>query len=219
MLRQYELVDLVKSYDPDADEDALNRAYVFAMKKHGAQLRASGDPYYSHPVEVAGILTKFKLDCASVIAGLLHDTVEDTAFEKSDIEKNFGTEVAELVDGVTKLSRINFNSKEEQQAENGHQQQCRQVYTEQISNSFQIFFQICRHSGSIFLWGEAGNGRERCPTAFLLCRNKRTTAFSIRKSSFFYSKSASPAARIGKCPPGERDSVKPGSQNEGFVPG
>lgn len=62
MLRQYELVDLVKSYDPDADEDALNRAYVFAMKKHGAQLRASGDPYYSHPVEVAGILTKFKLD-------------------------------------------------------------------------------------------------------------------------------------------------------------
>ena len=70
MLRQYELVDLVKSYDPDADEDALNRAYVFAMKKHGAQLRASGDPYYSHPVEVAGILTKFKLDCASVIAGL-----------------------------------------------------------------------------------------------------------------------------------------------------
>ena len=68
MLRQYELVDLVKSYDPDADEDALNRAYVFAMKKHGAQLRASGDPYYSHPVEVAGILTKFKLDCASVIA-------------------------------------------------------------------------------------------------------------------------------------------------------
>ena len=71
MLRQYELVDLVKSYDPDADEDALNRAYVFAMKKHGAQLRASGDPYYSHPVEVAGILTKFKLDSASIIAGLL----------------------------------------------------------------------------------------------------------------------------------------------------
>ena len=67
MLRQYELVDLVKSYDPDADEDALNRAYVFAMKKHGAQLRTSGDPYYSHPVEVAGILTKFKLDSVSII--------------------------------------------------------------------------------------------------------------------------------------------------------
>ena len=78
MLRQYELVDLVKSYDPDADEDALNKAYVFAMKKHGAQLRASGDPYYSHPVEVAGILTKFKLDSSSIVAGLLHDTVEDT---------------------------------------------------------------------------------------------------------------------------------------------
>ena len=78
MLRQYELVDLVKSYDPNADEDALNRAYVFAMKKHGAQLRTSGDPYYSHPIEVAGILTKFRLDCNSIIAGLLHDTVEDT---------------------------------------------------------------------------------------------------------------------------------------------
>ena len=78
MLRQYELVELVKSYDPDADEDALNRAYVFAMKKHGAQLRESGDPYYSHPIEVAGILTKFKLDSASIIAALLHDTVEDT---------------------------------------------------------------------------------------------------------------------------------------------
>ena len=75
MLRQYELVDLVKSYDPEADEDALNRAYVFAMKKHGGQLRTSGDPYYSHPIEVAGILTKFKLDSASIIAGLLHDTV------------------------------------------------------------------------------------------------------------------------------------------------
>ena len=78
MLRQYELVDLVKSYDPNANEDALNRAYVFAMKKHGAQLRTSGDPYYSHPIEVAGILTKFRLDCNSIIAGLLHDTVEDT---------------------------------------------------------------------------------------------------------------------------------------------
>ena len=74
MLRQYELVDLVKSYDPYADEDALNRAYVFALKKHGSQLRTSGDPYYSHPIEVAGILTKFKLDSASIIAALLHDT-------------------------------------------------------------------------------------------------------------------------------------------------
>ena len=71
MLRQYELVDFVKSYDPYADEDALNRAYVFALKKHGSQLRTSGDPYYSHPIEVAGILTKYRLDCSTIIAALL----------------------------------------------------------------------------------------------------------------------------------------------------
>lgn len=106
MLRQYELVDLVKSYDKDADEDALNRAYVFAMKKHGAQLRASGDPYYSHPVEVAGILTKFKLDSASIIAGLLHDTVEDTDTTVEEVKNLFGEQVAQLVDGLTKLAMI-----------------------------------------------------------------------------------------------------------------
>ncbi len=118
MLRQYELVDLVKSYDPDADEDALNRAYVFAMKKHGAQLRASGDPYYSHPVEVAGILTKFKLDCASIIAGLLHDTVEDTDTTIEEIKSLFGDQVALIVDGVTKLAMIEQKSANKKQAEN-----------------------------------------------------------------------------------------------------
>ena len=118
MLRQYELVDLVKSYDPDADEDALNRAYVFAMKKHGAQLRASGDPYYSHPVEVAGILTKFKLDCASIIAGLLHDTVEDTDTTLDEIKSLFGEQVAQIVDGVTKLAMIEQKSANKKQAEN-----------------------------------------------------------------------------------------------------
>lgn len=118
MLRQYELVDLVKSYDPDADEDALNRAYVFAMKKHGAQLRASGDPYYSHPVEVAGILTKFKLDCASIIAGLLHDTVEDTDTTIEEIKNLFGDQVAQIVDGVTKLAMIEQKSANKKQAEN-----------------------------------------------------------------------------------------------------
>ena len=118
MLRQYELVDLVKSYDPDADEDALNRAYVFAMKKHGAQLRASGDPYYSHPVEVAGILTKFKLDCASIIAGLLHDTVEDTDTTIEEIKNLFGDQVALIVDGVTKLAMIEQKSANKKQAEN-----------------------------------------------------------------------------------------------------
>ena len=118
MLRQYELVDLVKSYDPDADEDALNRAYVFAMKKHGAQLRESGDPYYSHPVEVAGILTKFKLDSASIIAGLLHDTVEDTDTTVEEIRSLFGDQVAQLVDGLTKLAMIEQKSANNKQAEN-----------------------------------------------------------------------------------------------------
>ena len=118
MLRQYELVELVKSYDPDADEDALNRAYVFAMKKHGAQLRASGDPYYSHPVEVAGILTKFKLDSSSIIAGLLHDTVEDTDTTIDEIRSLFGDQVAQLVDGLTKLAMIELKSKNDKQAEN-----------------------------------------------------------------------------------------------------
>ena len=118
MLRQYELVDLVKSYDKDADEDALNRAYVFAMKKHGAQLRASGDPYYSHPVEVAGILTKFKLDSDSIIAGLLHDTVEDTDTTVEEIKGLFGEQVAQLVDGLTKLAMIEQKSADKKQAEN-----------------------------------------------------------------------------------------------------
>ena len=118
MLRQYELVELVKSYDPDADEDALNRAYVFAMKKHGAQLRASGDPYYSHPVEVAGILTKFKLDSNSVIAGLLHDTVEDTDTTIEEVRSLFGDQVAALVDGLTKLAMIEQKSIYTKQAEN-----------------------------------------------------------------------------------------------------
>ena len=118
MLRQYELVDLVKSYDPDADEDALNRAYVFAMKKHGAQLRTSGDPYYSHPVEVAGIVTKFKLDSVSIIAGLLHDTVEDTDTTVEEVRELFGDQVAQIVDGLTKLAKIEQKSANNKQAEN-----------------------------------------------------------------------------------------------------
>ena len=118
MLRQYELVELVKSYDPDADEDALNRAYVFAMKKHGAQLRESGDPYYSHPIEVAGILTKFKLDSASIIAALLHDTVEDTDTTVEEVRQLFGDQVASLVDGLTKLAMIELKSTNSKQAEN-----------------------------------------------------------------------------------------------------
>ena len=89
MIRQYELVERVKSYDPSADEDMLNRAYVFSMKAHGAQLRASGDPYFSHPIEVAGILTQMKLDSASIVTALLHDTVEDTVATLEDIQRLF----------------------------------------------------------------------------------------------------------------------------------
>ncbi|MBC6439580.1 MAG: bifunctional (p)ppGpp synthetase/guanosine-3',5'-bis(diphosphate) 3'-pyrophosphohydrolase [Rhodospirillales bacterium] len=118
MLRQFELVERVKHYDTTADEDALNRAYVFAMMAHGTQTRASGDPYYSHPVEVAGILADMKLDGSSIITGLLHDTVEDTDTTLDDISGQFGDQVAQLVDGVTKLSRIELQSEDSRQAEN-----------------------------------------------------------------------------------------------------
>jgi GTP diphosphokinase / guanosine-3',5'-bis(diphosphate) 3'-diphosphatase len=118
VMRQFELVERVKAYDPSVDEDALNRAYVFSMKAHGAQLRASGDPYFSHPVEVAGILSGMKLDSASIVTGLLHDTVEDTLATLEAIEKLFGPEIARLVDGVTKLSRLELQSDHTKQAEN-----------------------------------------------------------------------------------------------------
>ena len=118
MMRQYELVEQIKTYDPGADEDALNRAYVYSMKAHGNQLRASGDPYFSHPVEVAGLLCDKKLDSSSIITGLLHDTVEDTDATVEDIESLFGAEIAQLVDGVTKLSQLEHQSDENKQAEN-----------------------------------------------------------------------------------------------------
>jgi guanosine-3',5'-bis(diphosphate) 3'-pyrophosphohydrolase len=118
MLRQYELVERIKSYDPDVDEDLVNRAYVYAMKKHGSQQRASGDPYFSHPLEVAGILTDMKLDAASVITALLHDTVEDTDATIEEIERLFGRDIARLVDGVTKLTKIELQNPESKQAEN-----------------------------------------------------------------------------------------------------
>ena len=118
MIRQYELVERVKAYDPSTDEEALNRAYVFSMKAHGSQTRASGDPYFSHPLEVAGILTDMRLDHSTIITALLHDTVEDTNATVPDIKTLFGSEVASLVDGVTKLSRIDLQSDSSKQAEN-----------------------------------------------------------------------------------------------------
>jgi GTP pyrophosphokinase len=118
MMRQFQLVEKVRGYDPGADENALNRAYVFSMKAHGSQQRASGDPYFSHPVEVAGILSEKKLDTASIVTGLLHDTVEDTVATLEDIERLFGDEVSRLVDGVTKLGQLELQSDQTKQAEN-----------------------------------------------------------------------------------------------------
>ncbi|MEO1475961.1 MAG: bifunctional (p)ppGpp synthetase/guanosine-3',5'-bis(diphosphate) 3'-pyrophosphohydrolase [Pseudomonadota bacterium] len=117
-LRQYELVDKVKAYHPEVDEDLLNAGYVFAVAKHGEQKRASGDPYFSHPVSVAGILADLKLDEHTIIAGLLHDTVEDTDASLDEIGDRFGPEVRALVDGVTKLSEIDYRSSASKQAEN-----------------------------------------------------------------------------------------------------
>ena len=118
MIRQFELVELVKGYDPGADEETLNRAYVFSMKAHGSQSRASGDPYFSHPLGVAEILTRMKLDGASIATALLHDTVEDTEATLEQIEQLFGKEIARLVDGVTKLSRLELQSDSTKHAEN-----------------------------------------------------------------------------------------------------
>ncbi|MDP1753788.1 MAG: bifunctional (p)ppGpp synthetase/guanosine-3',5'-bis(diphosphate) 3'-pyrophosphohydrolase [Reyranella sp.] len=118
MIRQFELVERVQSYDPEADEDVLNRAYVYGLKKHGNQLRASGDPYFSHPVEVAGILAEMRLDTASIVTGLLHDTLEDTDATRDEIAGLFGENIARLVDGVTKLSRLEIQSESTKEAEN-----------------------------------------------------------------------------------------------------
>ncbi|MGB8397484.1 RelA/SpoT family protein [Bradyrhizobium sp.] len=118
MMRQYDLVERVKSYNPDTDEDLLNRAYVYAMKAHGAQTRASGDPYFSHPLEVAAILTDLKLDDATIVAALLHDTIEDTEATRTEIDHVFGHEIGALVEGLTKLKRLELVSREAKQAEN-----------------------------------------------------------------------------------------------------
>ncbi len=118
MMRQYELVERVTKYDPDADEDLLNRAYVYAMKAHGSQKRASGEAYFNHPLEVAAILADMKLDSATIAAALLHDTVEDTEATHQEIIDKFGSEIASLVDGLTKIKQLDLVTKEATQAEN-----------------------------------------------------------------------------------------------------
>jgi guanosine-3',5'-bis(diphosphate) 3'-pyrophosphohydrolase len=118
MMRQYDLVERVRSYNPDTNEDLLNRAYVYAMKAHGSQTRASGDPYFSHPLEVAAILTDLKLDDATIVSALLHDTIEDTEATRAEIDQVFGQEIGALVEGLTKLKRLELVSREAKQAEN-----------------------------------------------------------------------------------------------------
>ncbi len=119
LLSREQLRDAVLAYQPDADGDRIMAAYDFARDRHGSQLRQSGDPYYSHPVRVATLLASVKLDDATVMAGLLHDTVEDCDdVTIADIQALFGTAVAELVDGVTKLGRLEYRSEASQQAEN-----------------------------------------------------------------------------------------------------
>lgn len=117
-LRQYELLERVRAYDPVVNEGLLNRAYVFATQKHGSQKRLSGDPYFAHPIEVAGILTEYRLDTATIVAGLLHDTLEDTDASHEEVARLFGQEIADLVEGVTKLSRLELTAEQSKQAAN-----------------------------------------------------------------------------------------------------
>ncbi|PTW61318.1 GTP pyrophosphokinase/guanosine-3',5'-bis(diphosphate) 3'-pyrophosphohydrolase [Breoghania corrubedonensis] len=118
MMRQYELVERVNRYNPTTDEALLNKAYVYAMQKHGTQMRASGDPYFSHPLEVAAILTDLRLDDATIAVALLHDTIEDTDATRTEIDTVFGEEIGKLVDGLTKISRLDLVSRQAKQAEN-----------------------------------------------------------------------------------------------------
>src|SRR5829696_9324345 len=118
MMRQYELVERVRRYNPNTDENLLNRAYVYAMHAHGLQKRASGEAYFAHPLEVAAILTDLKLDDATIAAAVLHDTIEDTEATLEEINKSFGPQIGALVDGLTKIARLDLVSKRAAQGEN-----------------------------------------------------------------------------------------------------
>ncbi|NKN37942.1 bifunctional (p)ppGpp synthetase/guanosine-3',5'-bis(diphosphate) 3'-pyrophosphohydrolase [Agrobacterium sp. a22-2] len=118
MMRQYELVERVQKYKPDANEALLNKAYVYAMQKHGQQKRASGDPYISHPLEVAAILTDMHLDESTIAVALLHDTIEDTTATRAEIDDLFGEDIGRLVEGLTKLKKLDLVTKKAKQAEN-----------------------------------------------------------------------------------------------------
>src|SRR3990167_6917545 len=112
------LIEEIPKYQPGADLDLVTRAYRFSEQSHHGQQRASGEPYLSHPLEVAGLLVTFKMDVTTVTAGLLHDVLEDTRTTKAELEREFGQEIADLVDAVTKIGKLAFSSREERQAEN-----------------------------------------------------------------------------------------------------
>jgi GTP pyrophosphokinase len=118
IIRQFELTEKIHAYDPKADTGLIDAAYVLAMQAHGNQRRDNGDPYITHPIAVADILAGYRLDTASIATGLLHDTIEDTPLRLADIETRFGKEIAGLVDGVTKLTRLELQSDRTKQAEN-----------------------------------------------------------------------------------------------------
>ncbi|MCG8422012.1 MAG: bifunctional (p)ppGpp synthetase/guanosine-3',5'-bis(diphosphate) 3'-pyrophosphohydrolase [Proteobacteria bacterium] len=118
MIRLNQVLDNIRTYHPSADLDTVRRAYEFAAEAHAGQTRRSGDPYVTHPLSVAGIITELKLDVPSVCAGLLHDAVEDTSATVEELTDQFGNEVAFLVDGVTKLGKLPYASREDRQAEN-----------------------------------------------------------------------------------------------------
>ena len=118
IVRQFELTERVLAYDPKADTSLIDAAYVMAMQAHGSQRRDSGDPYITHPVAVADILAGYRLDTGSIVTALLHDTVEDTGVKLADIEQRFGKSVAGLVDGVTKLTKLELKTGRDKQAEN-----------------------------------------------------------------------------------------------------
>ncbi len=111
-------MDRIRAYNPSVDEALIDRAYVYAVRMHGTQTRASGDPYFAHPIEVAGILTDYRLDTATIVTALLHDVIEDTDVTRADVDRLFGEEIAELVEGVTKLSRLEATADHKRQAEN-----------------------------------------------------------------------------------------------------
>ena len=117
MIRITDILDAISAYHPEGDLDLVERAYVYSARVHEGQVRLSGEPYLSHPLEVAGLLTDLKLDTVSVAAGLLHDVLEDTDATAERLTEMFGPQVTHIVEGVTKLGSLSFRSSEARQAE------------------------------------------------------------------------------------------------------